>query len=36
MADVTEGGTTETYQLDETGELKPVDLQPVVADGARL
>jgi hypothetical protein len=32
----TEGGTTETYQLDETGELKPVDLEPVVADGAAL
>jgi hypothetical protein len=31
-----EGGTTETYQLDETGELKPVDLEPVVADGAAL
>ena len=37
LGDVTsEGGTTETYQLDETGELKPVDLQPVVADGAAL
>jgi hypothetical protein len=32
----TEGGTTETYQLDETGELKPVDLEPVVSDGAAL
>ena len=32
----TEGGTTETYQVDETGELKPVDLEPVVADGAAL
>ena len=36
LGDVTEGGTTETYQLDETGELKPVDLEPVVADGAAL
>ncbi len=36
LGDVAEGGTTETYQLDETGELKPVDLQPVVADGAAL
>jgi pSer/pThr/pTyr-binding forkhead associated (FHA) protein len=32
----TEGGTTETYQVDETGELTPVDLEPVVADGAAL
>jgi hypothetical protein len=31
-----EGGTTETYQLDETGELKPVDIEPVVAEGAAL
>ena len=31
-----EGGTTETYQVDETGELKPVDLEPVVAEGAAL
>ena len=31
-----EGDTTVAYQLDETGELKPVDLEPVVAEGAAL
>ena len=36
LGDVTEGDTTVTYQLDETGELKPVDLEPVVAEGAAL
>jgi FHA domain len=36
LGDKTEGDTTVTYQLDETGELKPVDLEPVVAEGAAL
>ena len=36
LGDVTGGDTTVTYQLDETGELKPVDLDPVVAEGAAL
>src|SRR3954462_10521546 len=36
LGDVTEGDTTVTYQLDETGELKPVDLEPGVAEGAAL
>jgi len=36
LGDVNEGDTTVTYQLDETGELKPVDLEPVVAEGAAL
>jgi hypothetical protein len=36
LGDVAEGDTTVTYQLDETGELKPVDLEPVVAEGAAL
>jgi pSer/pThr/pTyr-binding forkhead associated (FHA) protein len=30
------GDTTAAYQLDETGELKPVDIQEVVAEGATL
>lgn len=30
------GDTTAAYQLDETGELKPVDLEQVVAEGATL
>jgi hypothetical protein len=36
LGDVGEGDTTAAYQLDETGELKPVDLDPVVAEGAAL
>jgi pSer/pThr/pTyr-binding forkhead associated (FHA) protein len=31
-----EGDTTEAYQIDETGELKPVDLQEVTGEGATL
>jgi len=31
-----EGDTTAAYQLDETGEIKPVDLEEVVAEGATL
>ena len=30
------GGTTEAYQLDETGELRPVDLEQVAGEGATL
>ncbi len=30
------GDTTETYQVDETGELKPVDLEEVAGEGATL
>ena len=30
------GDTTEAYQLDETGELRPVDLQQVTGEGATL
>ncbi len=32
----TSGDTTEAYQLDETGELRPVDLQQVTGEGATL
>ena len=31
-----EGDTTAAYQLDETGELKPVDLEHVAGEGATL
>ncbi len=31
-----EGDTTAAYQLDETGELKPVDLERVSGEGATL
>jgi pSer/pThr/pTyr-binding forkhead associated (FHA) protein len=31
-----EGDTTEVYQVDETGELKPVDLEEVTGEGATL
>jgi pSer/pThr/pTyr-binding forkhead associated (FHA) protein len=31
-----EGDTTAAYQLDETGELRPVDIEEVVAEGATL
>jgi FHA domain len=31
-----EGDTTEAYQIDETGELKPVDLERVTGEGATL
>jgi pSer/pThr/pTyr-binding forkhead associated (FHA) protein len=30
------GDTTEAYQIDETGELKPVDLERVTGEGATL
>jgi pSer/pThr/pTyr-binding forkhead associated (FHA) protein len=30
------GDTTAAYQLDETGELRPVDVDEVVAEGATL
>jgi pSer/pThr/pTyr-binding forkhead associated (FHA) protein len=30
------GDTTEAYQVDETGELKPVDLEEVTGEGATL
>ncbi len=30
------GDTTETYQVDETGELKPVDVEEVAGEGATL
>ena len=32
----TEGDTTAAYELDETGELKPVDLEQVSGEGATL
>ena len=35
-AEKQEGDTTAAYQLDETGELKPVDMGQVVAEGATL
>ena len=35
-AEKQEGDTTATYQLDETGELKPVDMEQVAAEGATL
>jgi FHA domain-containing protein len=31
-----EGDTTEVFQVDETGELKPVDLEEVTSEGATL
>ncbi len=31
-----EGDTTAAYQLDETGELKPVDIEEVAGEGATL
>ncbi|HEY1357166.1 MAG TPA: FHA domain-containing protein [Thermoleophilaceae bacterium] len=31
-----EGDTTEVYQVDEAGELKPVDLEQVTGEGATL
>jgi pSer/pThr/pTyr-binding forkhead associated (FHA) protein len=31
-----EGDTTEVYQVDEAGELKPVDLEEVTGEGATL
>ena len=31
-----EGDTTEVFQVGETGELKPVDLEEVTGDGATL
>jgi len=30
------GDTTEVFQVDETGELKPVDLEEVTSEGATL
>jgi pSer/pThr/pTyr-binding forkhead associated (FHA) protein len=39
LADATEGqerDTTEVFQVDETGELKPVDLEEVKSEGATL
>ncbi len=30
------GATTEAYQLDETGELRPVDVEQVTGEGATL
>ena len=38
LADATRssGDTTEAYQLDETGELRPVDLEQVTGEGATL
>ncbi len=35
-AEKQEGDTTAAYQLDETGELKPVDMEQVAAEGATL
>jgi len=35
-AEKQEGDTTAAYQVDETGELKPVDMAEVAADGATL
>jgi len=35
-AEKQEGDTTAAYQLDETGELKPVDMGQVAAEGATL
>jgi pSer/pThr/pTyr-binding forkhead associated (FHA) protein len=31
-----EGDTTEVFQVDETGELRPVDLEQVTSEGATL
>ncbi len=31
-----EGDTTEVYQVDETGEIRPVDLDEVTGEGATL
>jgi pSer/pThr/pTyr-binding forkhead associated (FHA) protein len=35
-ADKQKGDTTAAYELDETGELKPVDMAQVAAEGATL
>ncbi len=35
-AEAARGDTTAAYQLDETGELRPVDVDEVVAEGATL
>lgn len=32
----TEGGTTEAYQIDPSGELRPVDIEEVTAAGGAL
>lgn len=36
LAEAGESGTTAAYQLDEAGDIKPVDLDEVVAEGATL
>jgi len=37
LGEAKEGGdTTEVYQVDETGEIKPVDLEEVTHEGATL
>jgi pSer/pThr/pTyr-binding forkhead associated (FHA) protein len=36
LADASAPDTTEAYQLDETGELKPVDVERLAGEGAAL
>ncbi|MBD0280939.1 MAG: FHA domain-containing protein [Thermoleophilaceae bacterium] len=36
LGDGKEGDTTEVYQVDETGEIRPVDLEEVTGEGATL
>ena len=34
LGEATKGDTTEVYQVDETGEIRPVDLEEVTGEGA--
>jgi pSer/pThr/pTyr-binding forkhead associated (FHA) protein len=36
LGEATKGDTTEVYQVDETGEIRPVDLEEVTGEGATL
>jgi pSer/pThr/pTyr-binding forkhead associated (FHA) protein len=36
LGEATKGDTTEVYQVDETGEIRPVDLEEVPGEGATL
>ena len=36
LGEATKGDTTEVYQVDETGEIRPMDLEEVTGEGATL
>jgi pSer/pThr/pTyr-binding forkhead associated (FHA) protein len=36
LGEATKGDTTEVYQVDEAGEIRPVDLEEVTGEGATL